>query len=74
MQSSDQISADLFAEDVFQAVPCDRLVVGDGGQDSDIVLAQIEVLFTYISGGPDRRNVSGPHPQHPTTGDLRHFE
>jgi hypothetical protein len=74
MQSPDQIAADLLAEDVLQPVPGDRLVVGDGSEHRDIIFVQVQKLFAHIRSGPDRCGVGGPRPQHPTAGDLCHFE
>jgi hypothetical protein len=42
MQPSDQIAADILAEDVFEPVSGDRLVVGNGSEDRDVEFAQIE--------------------------------
>ena len=72
MQPTDQVAADLLAEDILESVAGDRLVASDGGQHSDIVFAQIKILRSQIRCRPDRRRVSNPGAQHPSgTWDRR---
>ena len=47
VQATDQITADLLAEDVLQPVARDRLVVSDGSQHRDVKGAQVLQLVAW---------------------------
>lgn len=42
-----QVTADLLADDVLQAIAGDGLMVGDGGEYRNVELAQVEELITH---------------------------
>ena len=49
-------------------------MIGDGGQDRDIVLAQGEDLLAQIRSRPDRLRIDRPGAQHPAAGNPGHLE
>ena len=54
VQPPDQVAADVFAENVPQPVAGDWLVIGDGGEDSDVEFAQVQQLIPDIRRGANR--------------------
>src|SRR6056297_4266807 len=74
MQSSDQVAADVLAENILQAIARDRLLVGNGSQHCDVELAQVQQLISNVCRCADRGGVGATRPKHPSPGNLRDLE
>ena len=74
MEPPDQVPTDLLAEDVLQPIARDWLMVGDGRQNRDVELVQVQQLVPDIRCGADRRRVNRPRPEHPPPCDHGNLE